>query len=156
MAYVDIDLTTEGYSPIPASTYRVRIDDSIVESSKSDKNFGKPLVKFTFTVLSPERIKDPLTGEMVETGGKKLTRRLPAWAGAGGFLADLVRAAGGSLTSLGFDTKDLHGVELMAVVNTRVYNDQLTNDIERFYPVSAKSRNAAPPPPPLNDDDAPF
>ena len=142
MAFVELDLSREGFQPIPAATYRLRIEDSSAETSTSAKNAGKPLIKWTFTVLSPERVKDPLTGEMVETGGRKLTRYTPVWAGAGGFLADLVRAAGANIGSLGFDTKDLHGVELMGVVGLRVFNEQLSNDIERFYPAPPKGKES--------------
>lgn len=179
MAYIELDLN-EGNSdfsiPVPAGMYRVRINDSEIEYSKSEKNPGKPLVKWTLCVLSPEVVNDPISGEDVRTAGRLLFRRTPAWEGAAGFLRDLVRAAGGNLQQLGFDTADLHGREMDVLVGIKEYKGQQQSEVERFFPVSKQSelRHANPrrtpppqrrplketsedmPPPPVDEDDLPF
>jgi hypothetical protein len=141
MAFVELDLTKEGFEPIPAGNYRVRIEDSESEKVSKGKNMGKSLIKWTFVVLSPEKKVDPLTSEEVETAGKKLFRRTPAWAGAGGFLADLVKTAGANISALGFDTKDIHGVELFVDVSLGDYEGRPTNNIEAWMPVPQKKAN---------------
>lgn len=177
MAYIELDMSGENDfgTAIPPGMYRVRINDSEIEYSKSEKNPGKPLVKWTFCVLSPEVMKDPMTGEEVKTAGRLLFRRTPAWEGAAGFLRDLVRAAGGNLNQLGFDTADLHGREMEVMVGMREYRGQQQSEVERFYPVHkqqefphANPRRTPPPqrrplketseniPPPADEEDLPF
>jgi hypothetical protein len=142
MAFVDIDILEGGIEVYPAGTYRLRVENQEPETSKSEANFGKPLQKITFTILSPETMADPLTDTVVQTGGKKLVRKFPLWKGAGGLISDLIRACGYHIGGVGFETKDINGSEVMAVITTKVFREQLSNDIERFYPVPQKGKES--------------
>ena len=61
-------------------------------------------------------VDDPLTNERVKTGGKKLSRNFLCGKRRADLSTDLIRACGYRIDGIGFETTDLNGSEVMAVV----------------------------------------
>jgi len=137
MAFIDLDLDSEGFETVPPGQYVLRIVNTTIEKVKDNnsKNFGMPLVNWEFEVIAPDSVVDPLTGEEKPTSGKKLFRRTPAWKGAGGFLKAVIDACGATelMGPTGVDTSLCHGRTLGATVTNELYNDQMQARISKFH-----------------------
>lgn len=134
MAMLEIDLSKEGFAVAPAGVYRARVEHSEISLVKDpeSKNQGKPQVRWTFCLLEPATVVDPLTSAEIITEGIKIPRNTPAWPGGSQMLKQLYESCGVQYSTTHIETMDLHGSELLVEVVVGEWKGEPRNEITRF------------------------
>lgn len=132
MAFVDIDLSREGFASVPNGMYTLRIVKGTVDRVKEGSpNAGLPIIKWEFEIVAPDKVEDSLSGDTIATKGQHVFRHTPAWQGAGGFLKNLAQAAGVDTTH--FDTDKFIGKEVRASITNEIYQGETQARVGKFF-----------------------
>lgn len=114
---VNLDTVESGFEIVPEGTYHLRISSCKQATSQS----GKPKLQFAYEIIAP-----------AEFAGKKIPDSISLQDQALWKLKALVEAAGISYDEDGFDDDDTIGLEFMAEVGTRMYDNKTVNDITKY------------------------